>query len=115
MREAILRTLQSRRFPLSSERAAQDAIEAAFEADGVPFEREKPLGGHGRPDFYLAGIVVEVKVAGSGGSKREIFRQCLRYADHPDVVEVILASNVSLGMPDIGKPFTFVSLGRAWL
>lgn len=112
---AIVATLRSRRFPITSERAAQDAIATAFSEDGLAVEREKLLGSAGRVDFYALGIAVEIKVGVSGGSKREVYRQLKRYADHPEVTIVVLATNVAVELPPLAKPVTVVSLGRAWL
>ena len=115
---AVIRILQSRRFPLTSERATQESIAAALDDAGLPFLREHRLGSAGIVDFFGQGIAIEVKLGGAGspgGSPRDIYRQCKRYVEHPDVNVLVLATGRAGAMPWLGKPVHIVSLGRAWL
>lgn len=109
--EAIIGLLRGYRFPLSPEKAA---IAEAFDAAGVAYRREHRLDAGTVPDFLVSGTVVEVKI---GGNRRAIFRQLERYARHPEVTAVVLATNIFMGLPPeiIGKPAFLVHLGRAWL
>lgn len=112
--EAIIGLLRGYRFPLSPEKATQAAIAEAFDAAGVAYRREHRLDAGTVPDFLVSGTVVEVKI---GGNRRAIFRQLERYARHPEVTAVVLATNIFMGLPPeiIGKPAFLVHLGRAWL
>lgn len=112
---AVVSLLHSRRFPLTNEKVTQEAIAVALRDAGFAFERERRLGDLGLIDFLVEGIGIEVKLRHSGGSRRAIFRQCQRYAEHEDVRELIVATNMALGLPDLGKPARVVSLGTAWL
>lgn len=106
------------RFDLSDEIKCQGEMEAWFRERlpaGTPFAREVRLTAADRPDFMIAGTVVEVKM--NAAQARPIVRQLTRYAAHVDVRAVVLASNKALDLPTmlVGKPVFAVSLGRAWL
>ncbi|MGF3022708.1 hypothetical protein ACQVP2_07750 [Methylobacterium aquaticum] len=109
---ALMTLLASRRLPLNTERALQDAIAGLLTEARVPFERECRLGEAGIVDFRVEGTAIEIKI---GGSRRAIHRQCARYCDHPDVAALILATTVSMNLPGMAKPVFVFSLGRAWL
>lgn len=102
------------RFLLNSEAELQDQMEQVLVDAGVPFERERRLGPRSRPDFFLDGVAVEVKIKGSA---RAIYRQCERYAGFSEVTEVLLVTNRAMGFPKEinGKPAYFLNLGAAWL
>lgn len=67
-------------------------------------------------DFYLpgTGIGIEVKIK---GSRKEIYKQCLRYCEFDRIKILVLVTNRSLGFPKTinGKPCYVVNLGTAWL
>lgn len=117
--DPICRLLASGRFDLSTEKATQADIHELLIAmlpPGFEVEREKRLSPRDIPDFLIAGqVILEVKV--KRGSSRDTFGQVLRYAEHPEVTGVIVASNRAMLLPDHanGKPVRFVSLGRAWM
>lgn len=114
--QEIIRLLSSTRFPLSNEKLLQAAIEEEFDAHGVEHLREHRLSGADIVDFYFPAsrIAAEAKIK---GSKRAIYSQMVRYAAHETVDELILVTNVPMGMPSEinGKPVYMVSLARAWL
>ncbi len=114
MQSQIASTLQRLRIPLSNEKAAQDAIERAFKDAGLPCEREVRLSPGDIVDFMVGTIAVEVKIY---GQRREIFRQLTRYAQHERVKELLLVTNLAMGLPPEinGKPARRIDLGRAWL
>ena len=125
---SVVRLLSRTRVSLSSEKAMQSDIAAALTAAGIPFEREYRL--HQRrgrrssediPDFLIPcpreltqWVAVECKLKGRGGGPRkiDIYRQLERYARHPDVAAIVLASNLSMGLPAEldGKPVYATSL-----
>lgn len=111
----IIRRLRA---PLCVEVETQAVIETALRAGlpGVLVEREKRLDARDRPDFLVdGGIVVEVKL--KGASKMGVYRQLARYAGHVRVRAIVLATNTSMGLPELieGKPTFYVHLARAWM
>jgi hypothetical protein len=75
---------------LSHESRAQDGIEAALLAAGVPFEREVQLGPGERVDFLVdGGLGVEVKIR---CSPAQLLRQLHRYAQHPRIQRLIVVT-----------------------
>jgi len=112
--QEIIAILSPHRFPLASEKQCQAAIAKALDDAGITFDREYRLGEDDIPDFRIGHIVIEVKI---GGSKSAIFRQCRRYCRYPEVSDLILASNVAMGLPKTvnGKGMWLLQLGRGWL
>lgn len=115
---AIARSLNGPRFDLNDEIACHEQMEVWLKDDFPTrkVEREYRLsGGAGRPDFYVEGVAVEVKM--NAANPKEIVRQITRYAACPLVAAVVVATNRALQLPGQinGKPIFGVSLGRAWL
>ena len=117
----IVRLLERAPLPLSDEKALQAEMLALLQHDGLAVEREVRLGEGDIVDFlildgqsYRSGLAVEVKIK---GQRRAIYRQIERYCTHPRVTEIVLATNVPMGLPDTihGKPARVAQLGRAWL
>ena len=130
--QELVRLLSRTRADLSSEKAMQSGIVAALESAGIPFERERRLSAEDIPDFLIPmpgvhtpchralaqWIAVECKLKGRGGPRKiDIYRQIERYTRHPEVAAIILASNLSMGLPaEIrGKPVYAASLSKGWL
>lgn len=124
--ESLVRRLSRTRVALSSEKAMQSDIAAALTAAGIPFEREYPLSSTDIPDFLIPcpreliqWVAVECKLKGRGTGPRkiDIYRQIERYARHPEVAAILLASNLSMGLPaEInGKPVYAASLSMGWI
>jgi len=83
---------------------------------GFEFERERVLDARNRADFWLDGVVIEVKV---GGSLSSALHQVGRYIKLPDVTGVILAGTPRwageplASEPEwLDKPFQMVRLAR---
>lgn len=113
----VVRLVQRSRFDLSSEKHLQADVEAALHDAGIDFEREKRLSQRDIPDFFLSGgVILECKMRNKS-RKIEIFKQLQRYASHPEVSAIILASNVAMGLPPEidGKPVYAASLSHGWL
>lgn len=85
----IANALASSRFTFSAERGLQDGIASVLGAAGVPFERERPLSPADVPDFTCGATAVEVKIKGSLAA---VTRQLHRYAQHPEVEEILLVT-----------------------
>lgn len=112
---SLTRLLQSHRFPLNDEKRTQAGIETALENAGIAFQREVRLSPEDIVDFMVeGGIAIEVKIKGQA---RAIHRQLVRYAEHPQVEKILLATSVSMNLPaDIGgKPARVASLSQGWL
>lgn len=108
-------TLKRWRIPVSTEAVAQEAIETALTQANVAFQAQKVLGPKDRLDVFSDGIAIEIKVK---GGRTAIFRQLERYAEHPEVQGIILATGAAWPFQagEIGgKPFRLVSLGMGWL
>lgn len=113
----IIKLLHGSRLDLSSEKHLQAEIEQVFTAAGIPFEREKRLSDRDIPDFLVAGgIAIECKMRNKA-RKIDIYKQLCRYAAHAEVNAIVLASNMSMGLPEEinGKPVYVASLSRGWL
>ena len=111
----LLSLLRAARLDLSDEKRSQADFEQVLILAGIPFQREVRLSASDIVDFMVEGIAVELKLRGA--RKKDVFRQLRRYALHPSVSAIVLASNLSMGLPaEIeGKPAYFVKLGEAWL
>jgi hypothetical protein len=92
------------RFPISVEKALQDAVESALLGERLGFMREVTRGAD-RIDFLVGSVGVELKVK---GSVSEVTRQLERYALWGDVSELLLVTTRGhhLAMPRElnGKP-----------
>lgn len=110
---AFLRTTPVR---CSTERQAQDDLQAALEAARIAFSREYRLSASDRPDFMVGGIAIELK-ARRQVSKPDVLRQCERYASHDAVTAIILLTALTMRLPAElnGKPVRIVSIGMGCL
>lgn len=116
--DAVVALLTSTRFDLATEASIQRDIDRVFTAEigGEGYGREVRLSPRDRVDFLVGGcIAVEVKHRRAKASPT--LRQLARYAEHPDVTAIILATGWPMAMPAElnGKPLHQIGLGRAWL
>jgi hypothetical protein len=112
----LARDLGAMRYRYGSEIQLHDVLATVLTEAGFKFEREYRLDAHNRADFWLDGVVIEIKVDGSAGAA---LRQVDRYISLPQVQGVILAATpVWAGIPLQqrpaweGKPFAMVRLQR---
>lgn len=108
--------LSKLRCDLSDEKRAQAQIAELLTGLRVEHAREVRLAPGDIIDFMVGeDIGLDVKLRGA--RKRHVFGQLERYAGHTRIAALVLASNLSMGLPaEIGgKPAFFVSLGKAWL
>lgn len=94
-----------------------ELIAQVLDAAGFRFKREHRLDEKNRADFWIDGIVIEVKVDGDLASA---CRQCLRYAKLPGVRGVLLASSCSwargtVATRDFGEQIAIAYLRRSAL
>lgn len=99
-----------------SEIQLHERLGEVLTAAGVGFQREYVLDAHNRADFWIDGIVLEVKV---DGSLAEAARQIARYIGLYQVNGVLLASTRPWARTPLrvkprfdGKPFDMVYLRR---
>ncbi|MER9768948.1 hypothetical protein NKJ09_23120 [Mesorhizobium sp. M0189] len=112
--QQIMALLAKLRLPLSDEKRLQAAIADEFTLADIHHEREVRLSPADVIDFMSGQVGIEVKIK---GSKRAIYHQVERYAQHDALKELILVSNVAMGFPPEinGKPVYFHNLAKAWL
>lgn len=99
-----------------SEVQLHERMAQVLDAAGIPYEREKPLDAKNRADFWLDGLVIEVKV---DGSLDQALAQVGRYIALPDVAGVLLACTRHWAAAPMrnrptfhGKPFAMAYLRR---
>lgn len=113
----LVQMLRRCRFDLSSEKRLQAEMEEALRVHGVRFEREKRLSAMDIPDFLVeGGIVVECKMRAKA-KKMAVYLQMRRYASYPEVACMVLATNMSMGLPEQieGKDVYIASLSSGWM
>jgi hypothetical protein len=111
--ERLARLLGGFSYRYASEVQLHERLEEVLQGEGMPFEREY------RTDFFLDGIVIEVKV---DGSLSEAIRQVDRYLGLDVVRGVLLASTSRWAEAPLradirtkgwrGKPFAMARLRR---
>lgn len=106
----VVDVLSCTRFPgCPDEYALQVTAAARLRSTGAPVEREVVLSPADRPDLMVAGVCIEVKVAGSAS---QVLAQLRRYATHPQVESLVLLTRRAQhrGLPTEidGKPLTIV-------
>lgn len=100
----------------ASELQLHERFAAVLESNGIVFERERKLDAQNRADFWLDGLVIEVKV---DGSLSDALSQVGRYIALPEVTGVLLASSKPWGAQPLrerpkwhGKPFAMFQIQR---
>jgi hypothetical protein len=85
--QELVGLLESVRFDISSESRFQDGVQRVLSEKGIAFKREVSLSGKDRVDFMVDDIAIELKVEGGVNA---ILRQLQRYAQSPQVKQIIL-------------------------
>lgn len=114
----VLVALRAAAFRVGDEADLQRQVADALNRAGIVFRREHYLGHsmRDRIDFWvgMCGVGLELKV---GQPAKGILRQLLRYAEHQEVRELIVAStsHSALGLPHqvLGKRLHSIQL-TAW-
>ncbi len=116
---AIANQLARYAYRYSNEIALHEAIAKVLEANGFKFTREYVLDARNRADFWVDGVVIEVKV---DGSMSDALHQVGRYINLPDVKGVILAGTPRWAAQQLlerpvwqDKPFQMIRLVRQYL
>lgn len=114
--DQIRGALDRYRFNFRNEAELQAGVALALEREGIAYLREHRLNAQDRPDFFCDGIVIECKIAGSWAA---LVRQLARYAEHADVLAIIVVSSCAAhgGLPAElnGKPILQCSAMRGCL
>lgn len=110
---AALRTIRLSKAGGSEEEICVE-IANAFSRAGVPFRREFNLGSRSRADFWIQGIVVEVKK--DRPPRVALLQQVARYASIEHVLGVVVVLERSVPLPQQlhDKPIACVSLNASW-
>jgi len=117
--QRVARALGAYNFRYSSEVHLHEIMGEVLTAAGYTFERERVLDKQNRADFFLDGMVIEVKVDGPLGAA---VSQVTRYAQLPDVTCLLLMSTERWAQSPMkehpainGKPFHMARLWRQTL
>ena len=115
----LKKILGTGRYDLQDEKVIQMQISDALTAPDINHVRELRLSPKDIIDFYLPtcdenGIGIEIKLSGNA---KIIYKQLERYCKYPQISEIILITNKTIGLPKaiLGKPTHIIKLGRAWL
>jgi len=109
--ETIANLINGYSFNFCSEKDWQDAIDAVFTVNRIPFEREVEISGKERIDFMVGDIGLEIKI---GFAYAAVIRQLSRYALNERIGELILLTSRSQHqMPATmhGKKLTTINFG----
>lgn len=89
-------------------------IQRALTFEGIKYEHEYKLISHKRFDFWIDGIVLEVKKRVPG--KLALLKQLDRYTKSEEVKAVIIVLEKSIDLPKKlnGKPLIVFSLNANW-
>lgn len=112
----IIQLIESARLDLSDEKRLQADLAVALTNAGVQFTRELALSTHDIPDFFTEdGTAIECKLRPA--QKTAVYRQLQRYASHAEVTGIVLATNLSMTLPETinSKPSFMASLSKGWL
>lgn len=114
MIDRFIKIVSSKAFSLDTESQLKIEMESVLVEENIPFKKEYVLDAKNRPDFFIDGFAIEVKIKGSAKS---IYRQCERYCSFDEVNGLVLVTNRSMGFPEtiFGKPCYVINLGKAWL
>lgn len=110
----IIHLIASKRFVYTDEKDLQHQIATLLTQNGIFYKREHHLSPEDITDFFITGLAIEIKTR---HPKRQIYAQCLRYAQHTAVTELLLITASHMGHPGPlnGKPFYLHNLNRAWM
>lgn len=110
----LFKILSQQRFSVQNEKETQAEIADTLHRHNIKFSREHRLNEQSIPDFFIDGIVLEVKIK---GNSKQIYRQCERYCQIEEVKSLILVTNRSMGFPKEinNKPCYILQLGKSWL
>jgi hypothetical protein len=89
-------------------------IQRALTLEGIKYEHEYKLISHKRFDFWIDGIVLEVKKRKPG--KLALLKQLDRYTKSEGVKAIIIVLEKSINLPKElnGKPLIVFSLNANW-
>lgn len=108
----ILRTIKVK--AISTEAEIHEAIGTALKERGIRFKHEYRILTRKQFDFWVSGIVIEVKKEKPG--KVVLLNQLNRYTKVPAVRAIIVVLQESIHLPKSlnGKPIVCLSLNANW-
>jgi hypothetical protein len=115
MIDRLLPILSGQQYRPATEADLRDSLAVVLTEAGVRFDREYPMGETGRPDFFVDGVVIEVKAR---GGRSDLVRQVMRYAEHPMVTGIlVVTTRAQHQLPDTmrGKPARLLTIARGLL
>lgn len=114
MEQQIIALISKARLTLNNEKKLQAELKQLLTDHFKSVEDEKRLDQKNIIDFFISGIGIEVKVK---GTRKEIYKQCVRYCQFPEIKSIILITGVTTGFPEEinGKSCYILNLSRAWL
>lgn len=113
--EAILNVLRNLRINVVDEEyELQDQIAKALSSANIAYQKEYRLGRRNRVDFFIDGIVIEVKKGKPYSG--QVIKQIERYAAFKEVTTIILVVERNLDLPKKinGKPVYSFGLNKLW-
>lgn len=87
----LISVLREWKLPTWDEKAMQLALSDVLTQSNIVFERERKLVG-GIIDFLAGSVGVECKI---GSTYASVAEQLLRYAENPEVAEIILVTTIA--------------------
>ena len=114
MNDIITAIMKLRINPVIEEYELQIKIADVLEREGLSFKKEYKLAPRNRVDFFIDGIVIEVKKGKPYG--RQVIEQVRRYSEYEEVKGVILVVEKNLDLPREvnGKPCMSLGLNKLW-
>lgn len=86
--------------PCASEYDLCLRIDAALDAAGIEFIKERRMAKDIRLDYYIPHLQAGIEVK-TGGSPLAINRQCMRYLQNPDILTLYLVTRKALKLPSV--------------
>lgn len=110
----LISLLSSLKMPLHNEKAAQLCIHDHLKSNNIIADRECYLSEKDIPDFFIDGILMEVKI---NYPSRKVYEQLERYSKYDQVECIILITLKPIGLPKEinSKPVYVINAGKAWM
>ncbi len=110
----LISLLTDLKLPLQNEKAAQLRIAEHLKENNISADREFYLSEKDIPDFFIDGILIEVKI---NYPSRKVYEQLDRYSKYDQVECIILITLKPIGLPKEinSKPVYVINAGKAWM
>jgi len=113
----LLAFIQKLPLPLEVEKQTQLALADHLKLLKADFKKEYHFDDKNIIDFYFPGLKLGIEIKIGNASRKDIYRQIVRYCSFDTVDHIILLTNKSIKMPPTidNKIITVIKLGNAWL